>query len=70
MRPLIGAASLAMLPLAVWPGLERPFSLPKLIWLVLATIALVLLKSRPAGNTRAAGDAPPRAVRIPAWSPA
>ena len=23
-----------MLPLAVWPGLERPFSLPKLIWLV------------------------------------
>jgi hypothetical protein len=45
MRPLIGAACLAMLPLAVWPGLERPFSVPKLVWLVVATLALLPLPS-------------------------
>ena len=45
MRPLFGAACLALLPLAVWPGIERPFSLPKLIWLVVATIALLPLRS-------------------------
>src|SRR6478609_3546818 len=45
MRPLLGAACLAVLPLAVWPGLERPFSLPKLIWLVAASLALFPVRS-------------------------
>jgi putative inorganic carbon (HCO3(-)) transporter len=40
MRPLLGAAFVAILPLAVWPGLERPFSVPKLAWLVAATVVL------------------------------
>lgn len=67
MRPLLGAACLAMLPLAVWPGLARPFSLPKLIWLVAATIALVLLKSARRDASPAAPDLRHREWRIPAW---
>ena len=41
---LLGAACLAMLPLAVWPGgSNAPFlSLPKLIWPAIATIAALL----------------------------
>lgn len=40
MRVLLTRASLAILPLAVWPGLEQPFSDPKLAWLVVMTVAL------------------------------
>ena len=43
MRALLGPACLAVLPLAVWPGLERPFSEPKLIWLVASTVVLLAL---------------------------
>ena len=57
MRSLPGALCLAMLPLAVWPGLERPFSLPKLLWLLMATVALVPMASIRA-STRDAGDVP------------
>lgn len=43
MRALLGPVCLAVLPLAVWPGLERPFSEPKLIWLVASTVILLAL---------------------------
>jgi O-antigen ligase len=43
MRALLGPACLAILPLAVWPGLERPFSTPKLAWLVASVIALLMV---------------------------
>jgi putative inorganic carbon (hco3(-)) transporter len=40
MRALLGPVCLALLPLAMWPGLARPFSTPKLAWM--ATLVLVL----------------------------
>jgi putative inorganic carbon (HCO3(-)) transporter len=68
MRPLFGAACLALLPLAVWPGLERPFFLPKLVWLVSATIAVVLLRpARAAVGAPPAPDAAHRASSTLAW---
>ena len=42
MRALLGPACLAILPLAVWPGLDRPFSTPKLAWLVASVMALLM----------------------------
>ena len=44
MRALLGPALLAILPLAVWPELERPFSDPKLIWLIASTVALLAVR--------------------------
>ena len=44
MRALLGPALLAILPLAVWPDLERPFSDPKLIWLIASTVALLAVR--------------------------
>jgi O-antigen ligase len=44
-RAWIGPACLALLPLAVWPGLETPFSSPKLIWVVASTVALLAIPS-------------------------
>ncbi len=52
------AASLALLPLACWPGLDRPFSLPKL-WIIAAAGLLVVVQQRV--------DRPPGRV-IPGWA--
>lgn len=54
LRALVGSVCLGVLPVAVWPGLERPFSTPKLAWLMASTA--LLLAMRPPG--RGAGVAP------------
>ncbi len=40
MRARLGSVCVALLPLAVWPDLARPFSDPKLAWLVAGTVLL------------------------------
>lgn len=42
MRPRLGSVCVALLPLAVWPDLARPFSDPKLAWLVACTLGLLV----------------------------
>lgn len=54
MRALLGPACLAVLPLAVWPGLERPFSAPKLALLVVSTLMLFAVPA----SSEAPGVAP------------
>ena len=46
MRVVVGPACLALLPLAVWPGLERPFSPPKLVLMSSLAVGLLLLPTR------------------------
>jgi O-antigen ligase len=68
MRSLPGALCLAMLPLAVWPGFERPFSLPKLLWLVAATVALVPMASmRTSAREPVDSETTPSAFRHAVW---
>lgn len=45
-RAIVGCVTVAALPLVVWPGLERPFSQPKLVWLVASAIVLACLPAR------------------------
>lgn len=66
MRALIGPLCVAVLPLVVWPGLERPFSMPKVAWLIAATVVLL---ATPARNS-AAGTILPSSARwmVLAWT--
>lgn len=43
-----GLGLLIVLPLVVWPGLEQPFSTPKLVILTLAALVSLALTARPA----------------------
>lgn len=50
MRAFIGPVSLAVLPVAVWPGIERPFSTPKVTWLIAASVLLLATPVRGGGT--------------------
>jgi putative inorganic carbon (HCO3(-)) transporter len=47
MRAWTGPVCLAVLPMAVVPGLEHPFSTPKVAWLIVATLILLALRPLP-----------------------
>jgi putative inorganic carbon (HCO3(-)) transporter len=46
-RALVAPVCLTILPLAVWPGLDRPFSAPKVVWLTASTALLLALRPQP-----------------------
>lgn len=46
-RAWIGPVCLAVLPVTVWPGLEQPFSAPKLAWLTVSALTLLALRPLP-----------------------
>ncbi|HTV02859.1 MAG TPA: O-antigen ligase family protein [Luteitalea sp.] len=50
MRALLAPAGLALLPLVFWPGLDQPFSTPKLAMMVALAVAVVVAPARPAGH--------------------
>jgi putative inorganic carbon (HCO3(-)) transporter len=47
MRAWIGPVCLALLPVAVWPGLDRPFSTPKIVWLMASASTLLAMRPQP-----------------------
>ena len=49
MRALLAPAGLALLPLMFWPGLDQPFSTPKLATMAACAVALAVVPAKPAG---------------------